>query len=193
MPAAIARIAILFLIVLCGCAAAQEGKKPVPTPTIPIQSTNNADQGAQAVGAQARNQEQSASGGACEKRIYKLKMMANGFYRPPGSASKDQGFWGSMVYMSPNGVQVTIYRTDFQSSEAASKAFQAILTGAMRVLERGPVKGHEIPADSDRVLLVDRDQSFAIVWLDGKFLRSTWSSSLQGLKDFEETVEFSCK
>lgn len=188
----LARSAFLLLIVLSGCAAAQQGKKPVPIPATATQSTNSSDQLVRAVDAEIDNQNSNANK-PCEQRTYNLKMMADGFYAPPGLASKDQGRWGSTVYMSPNGVGVTVYRTDFQSPEAASKAFQATLADATRVLERGLAKGHEVPADSDRVLLVNKDQSFAIAWLDGKFLRLIESSSLQELKNFEQTVEFGCK
>ncbi|MHB8413148.1 MAG: hypothetical protein ACYDDI_14545 [Candidatus Acidiferrales bacterium] len=185
---------MLFMAVLSGCAAAHEGKKPDPPGSIAVTQSTSAStaETVKAVEAQEKKSE------PCEKRTYKLTLMANGFYMPPDStATQDRGFWGSMNYASADGSRIAVYRTDFRSSEAALKAFHATVDGAARVLERGPVRGHERPADSDRVMLMilgkDDQKYFSVVWLEGKYLRSIVSSSLQDLKDFEETVEFNCK
>jgi hypothetical protein len=137
------RAVALFLFALCGCAAQQDGKKPVPAPSATTpQSTNSAE-------LETRAMPRSI----CEKRTYKLKRMLDGFYAPPGPTSKEEkGLWGSMQYLSPSGTEISVTRTDFKSVAAASKAFQTMVTGAKQVMERGPAKGHELPADSDRVL-----------------------------------------
>jgi hypothetical protein len=165
MPAFVARAASVFLNFLCASAVAQEKKAHKSLSSVP-----------------------------CQKRTYKLTMMSDGFYGPPPSSSQeDKGHWDSMQYVSPAGIGVSVTTTDFKSSAAASKAFQAAVTGAMQVIERDPAKGYELPADSDRVLMMGKNRSFSIVWLHGKLLHFVNSSSLQELRNFEETVEFSCK
>jgi hypothetical protein len=185
--------AMLFMAVLSGCAVAHNGKATEPPTNVAVtQSTNAAPRAIAAVEAQEEKNQ------VCEQRTYKLELMANGFYMPPNSTlTQDRGFWGSMNYASADGSRIAVYRTDFRSSEAALQAFHATVGAATRVLERGPVRGHERPADSDRVVLMtlgkDDQKYFSVVWLEGKYLRSIGSSSLQDLKDFEETVEFGCK
>jgi hypothetical protein len=193
MPAAPTRIAVLFLIALCGCAAAQEGKNPAPTSaaTTP-QSTNSSGQTVQTLTSQLETRATPRS--ICEKRTYKLKMISDGFNGPPPSSPReDKGHWYGMAYVSPTGIGVSVTTADFRSSAAASKAFQAMVTDAMKVIERSPAKGHELPANSDRILMMWKSGSFSIVWLDRKFVRSIDSHSLQELRKFEETMEFDCK
>jgi len=179
---------MMFMAVLSGCAARQGGRKPQPPGSTAVaQSANATDETAKAIESQEKTSE------PCEKRAYKSKLMADGYYTIPGSKlPEDRGHFGVNVYTAPDGNTVSWTHTVFQSPQVAAKAFRAMVSSSGRILEHGPTKGHESPSDSER-LVTTSGGAFNIYWRRENSVYSLQASSLQDLRDFEEVIELDCK
>jgi hypothetical protein len=175
MPAFVARAASVFLIFLCTSAVAQEKKAHKSLSSVP-----------------------------CQKRLYKGPTAifdewmdaTRPEHLPQAEADKDQGVWEGTPYTTLDGGTVSVEHAKFTSADIARKNFDAVVSSATQVLERGPAIGRESSGAGERVLLQlsqDAHKFFTIMRQNKQYLYFLSSSSLREVEDFEEKFAFDCK